>query len=245
MVLPRLPSFIAASAGALLLAQAATAGNAAQCQRSSGPQRATVVELYTSEGCSSCPPADRWLSSLPPGGDVVALAFHVDYWDRLGWTDRFASPAYTERQAQQQKTSGARFVYTPQVLVDGRDWRGWPGLPAAGTPAAVQIRLQRDGNTVLAQVSALRSAALPARLAAWWAVVEDGQVSQVKAGENSGATLHHDHVVRRYQPVAAWTSAQPQQLRLDAPQGGHAQRVVLVVTDAASGRPLQALELGC
>ena len=74
-----------------------------------------MVELYTSEGCSSCPPADRWLSALKDGPPVVALAFHVDYWDRLGWKDRNASPAYTRRQAAQQRFNGARFSYTPQV----------------------------------------------------------------------------------------------------------------------------------
>src|SRR5688572_7390063 len=75
-----------------------------------------VVELYTSEGCNSCPPADRWLSTLKAAPDVVALAFHVDYWDRLGWKDRFASAAFTQRQANQQASTGARFSYTPQVI---------------------------------------------------------------------------------------------------------------------------------
>ena len=84
-----------------------------------------MVELYTSEGCNSCPPADRWLSTLKADPAVVALAFHVDYWDRLGWKDRFASAAFTARQAAQQATNGARFSYTPQVVVDGRDRNDW------------------------------------------------------------------------------------------------------------------------
>ena len=87
-----------------------------------------VVELYTSEGCNSCPPADRWLSKLKADPGVVALAFHVDYWDRLGWKDRFASAAFTARQAEQQASNGARFSYTPQVVVDGQDRKDWPGI---------------------------------------------------------------------------------------------------------------------
>jgi hypothetical protein len=108
----------------------AVAAEAPVCQaRSSATTR--VVELYTSEGCNSCPPADRWLSGVASAPDTVALAFHVDYWDRLGWKDRFASAAFTQRQSQQQAVNGARFSYTPQVVVDGVDDKDWSGrLPA-------------------------------------------------------------------------------------------------------------------
>ena len=102
-----------------------TLAAAPACSARSGALAPTVVELYTSEGCNSCPPADRWLSRLKADPAVVALAFHVDYWDRLGWKDRFASPLYTQRQAQQQSISGARFSYTPQVIVDGVDRPDW------------------------------------------------------------------------------------------------------------------------
>jgi hypothetical protein len=231
---------IALAAG---LAAAAFADNG--CTVRTGAERNTVVELYTSEGCSSCPPADRWLGTLKAGGNVVALAFHVDYWDRLGWVDRFASPRHTERQYRRQQASGARFVYTPQVLVDGLDWRGWPAPPPrAPRPAAVQLLLQQRGAEIIAQVTPREGGALPARLSAYWAIVEDGQVSQVKAGENSGATLRHDHVVRHYEPVAAWPAAQAQRLSLAATPAA-AQRVALVVTDAATGLPLQAAEMAC
>src|SRR5439155_369615 len=98
-------------------------------------------------GCNSCPPADRWLSGLKGRSDVVALAFHVDYWDRLGWVDRFADAAYTRRQVEQQRLSGGGFVYTPQVLVDGRDWRRWPTLPAASARDAGRHRCARRAAT--------------------------------------------------------------------------------------------------
>src|SRR6516225_4364306 len=91
------------------------------CRAASGPRAPAVVELYTSEGCSSCPPADRWLSALKDRPDVVPLAFHVDYWDSLGWKDRFAQAQFSQRQNATQHTSGARFAYTPQVILDSRD----------------------------------------------------------------------------------------------------------------------------
>ena len=214
-----------------------------------------VVELYTSEGCSSCPPADRWLSRLKadhPG--VVALAFHVDYWDRLGWKDRYASAAYTQRQAASQRSSGARFSYTPQVIVDGVDRPDWEAALSANTggarPAAtVDVQLARDGGHYTATVAPRAGA--PLRLAAYWAVTEQDHVSPVKAGENAGVTLHHDFVVREYRPVAAW-SAGPKgavaTLQFDpaaAADPVHPRQVDLVVIDADTGRPVQAVKLGC
>ena len=96
----------------------------------SGDTRTAVVELYTSEGCSSCPPADRWLSKLveiPKDElDVLALSFHVDYWDYLGWRDRFADPRYSARQRRYAQQRAVRIVYTPAIIVNGQGWR--PGL---------------------------------------------------------------------------------------------------------------------
>jgi len=211
-----------------------------------------VVELYTSEGCNSCPPADRWLSRLKADPNVVALAFHVDYWDRLGWKDRFASAAFTARQAEQQASNGARFSYTPQVVVDGQDRKDWSGIaaPLANRPAApVDVLLARDADRVTATVAA--TAKSPKRLAAYWAVTEQGHVTAVKAGENRGVTLRHDYVVRDYQTVPAWTPrvGAPQalafQLPAQADAAAHPREVNLVVVDADSGRPVQALKVGC
>jgi hypothetical protein len=216
---------------------------AAPCELQSGPTAPVVVELYTSEGCNSCPPADRWLSSLKGRTDVVALAFHVDYWDRLGWADRFASPAFTERQRQLRVPSGAPFAYTPQVLANGADWRRWPALPAP-QPSVVDIVLKRDGTRIDARITPRAGA--PEQLAAYWAVVEDGHVSAVKAGENAGVTLQHDHVVRRYSPAAPWRAgAGPQRLSFEAAAAAPGQRIVLIVTDALRQRPLQALSMAC
>ncbi|OYV00169.1 MAG: DUF1223 domain-containing protein [Burkholderiales bacterium PBB5] len=218
------------------------------CSAQSGPQQRLLVELYTSEGCSSCPPADRWLSSLRGQPQVLAVAFHVDYWDQLGWPDRFAQPAFTARQQALQRSSGARFVYTPQVLVNGRDWRQWPQLPAAGVPAQVQLLAERTGAAGV-QLTVSPGAGAPARLGLWWALLEDGHQSAVKAGENRGDTLRHDHVARRWVDEGSWLpAAMPRRWTLAAPshgEGGRATKLLMVVTDAASGAPLQALQLGC
>lgn len=238
-----------------LCAATASVQAADRCVAKSGARTLPLVELYTSEGCSSCPPADRWLAaSFPPGADApgAALAFHVDYWDRLGWKDRFASPAFTARQAEQQAANGARFSYTPQVVVDGRDRKDWPGIavPLGGSrPAAsVDLVLAREGERVTATVAA--TALSPKRLAAWWAITEQGHVTAVKAGENSGATLQHDYVVRDYRTVPAWSprAGATQSLVYQLPARTEAARpreVNLVVVDADSGRPVQALKLAC
>jgi hypothetical protein len=225
------------------------------CKASSPATMTRVIELYTSEGCNSCPQADRWLSRMAPDiearADTVALAFHVDYWDRLGWKDRFASPAYTARQSQQQASNGAKFSYTPQVVMDGLDNKNWINTRTplnAGSAAQAQISLARDGNQFNANVAPVAGG--PARLAAYWAVTELNHVTSVKAGENEGVTLKHDFVVREYKPVAAWTA------KADAPtplsftpstpsDPKHARQVNLVVVNADTGRPVQALKLGC
>jgi len=235
----RLPAALLVPLAPLALCAAATAQT---CQAVSGPMVPTVVELYTSEGCSSCPPADRWLSRVKTRPGVITAAFHVDYWDRLGWRDRFASPAYTARQAESQAWSGARFSYTPQVQIDGRDLPQWPAWqPSRAQPAQVSLSLTRRGSGV--QMLAKAMAGAPSRLSLWWALLEDGQLSDVKAGENSGATLHHDAVVRRYGSEAAWSAGPSRELALPAPEGK--QRLLVVVTDAATHRTAQALELRC
>lgn len=232
---------------AALLAVALPAAAAAEslCSARSSAQPPAVVELYTSEGCSSCPPADRWLSSFKGRSDVLALAFHVNYWDRLGWPDRFANAVTTERQHQLQRASGAPYVYTPQVVHNGRDWRGWGEANPQPLPrSALALSLERSGNRVTAK---LAGAAAGDTLAGYWAVLEDGHASRVRAGENAGATLRHDHVVTLYKPLAAWRGSPGEApvLDLPPPQGGSARRVAFVVTDAQGVKPLQVAVLGC
>jgi len=234
--------------GAALSCLVWSAAHAASCAAPALPAR--VVELYTSEGCNSCPPADRWLSRLKSEPGVVALAFHVDYWDRLGWKDRFADAAFTQRQAQQQAVNGARFSYTPQVVVNGVDRKDWPALPAAlptlAAAEAIGLTLEREAEHYVARV---RPAAAR-RLAAYWAVTESGHSTAVKAGENEGVTLTHDFVVREFVPVAPWQSAADTATALEfkparPADAAHPREVNLVLLDAATGKPLQARKLGC
>ena len=252
----RRPWFAIEAAIALFSSAHAPAWSAASCTAQSPTFVVPVVELYTSEGCNSCPPADRWLSRLKANPNVVALAFHVDYWDRLGWKDRFASADYTRRQAQQQASNGARFSYTPQIVLDGIDQPRWPSLPLPGAnrphseraASTIDITLTRDGDQVNAVVRAKPGA--PQRLAAFWALTEDGHRSDVKAGENQGVTLQHDFVVRQFSDVPAWSAASgaPTSIRFDldrAESPAHPASVNLVVLDAGTRRPLQAVALGC
>lgn len=229
----------------LALCGSAAAGDAA-CIAHSGPLQPLLVELYTSEGCSSCPPADRWLSGLKSQPGVLALAFHVDYWDRLGWRDRFASAAHSQRQVQLLATSGARYPYTPQVLVDGLDRPRWASLRLPPARAAsMHVTLRRDGSGYGAELQPLPAA--PVRFAGFWAITEDGHASAVKSGENRGSTLAHDFVVREYLPIAARDTVRTG-LRFEPAtpaDPAHPRHVNLVLVDADSGRPLQALRLGC
>ena len=251
--LPALPPRRGPAIAALLCAAAALAGPVqaapAACTAQSGPTVPTVVELYTSQGCSSCPPAERWLSGLKGRDGVVALAFHVDYWDYIGWKDRYAQALFTQRQNGSQRTSGARFAYTPQVLLDSRDAPAWNTLAPAAlqphAPATVALALAREAGGLALTVTP--GADAPAALSGYVAVVDDGLSTQVGAGENRGATLQQDAVVRELLP---WSLAgrQPATLHFAprlAPEAGTSRRWVAVATDGPYGKPVQALTLAC
>jgi hypothetical protein len=177
-----------------------------------GASRAILVELFTAEGCSSCPPADallqRMVSAPPPGVDLIALGEHVDYWDRLGWKDRFSSAALTNRQQVYGSRFGTQSIYTPQMVVDGRDeFVGSDGAAArraidraAALPhGTVQIAVGSEVSPITVTVSATD---LPAvghgdHADILVAITEDGLSSDVKRGENHGRVLAHAAVVRQ------------------------------------------------
>ena len=119
---------------------------------SSGVKQVPLIELYTSEGCSSCPPADRWLSGLKSSEELwsgfVPLAFHVDYWDYIGWKDPFASPEYTQRQRRYAHDYNESTVYTPGIRKAGEDWRAWRQHGSPTEPEAIEVgSLQFDVST--------------------------------------------------------------------------------------------------
>ncbi len=224
------------------------------CSVASGATRTPVIELYTSEGCSSCPPADKWLSTLkaaPASATTpapVVMAFHVGYWDYIGWVDRFASPAYTSRQRQVAVQNGQNGIYTPQAVLNGRDWRNWGRLPANQEPAGANISLKQVAPD---QFEALVTpvAGPSSNWSAYWSVTENGHSSKVKSGENAGEFLQHDFVVRQYTPVGDYPAdpKAPQKLtwRSIAATPGHARQINLVVFDPRTGKTLQAVSAGC
>src|SRR5258706_12666100 len=151
-----------ACAGMLSASQNLLAGNA--CTATSGATVPAVVELYTSEGCDSCPPADRWVASLKDEaarGKVIPLAFHVDYWDYLGWKDPFGDPVYSARHREAASRGGAKVIYTPQVLLDGREFQQWRRTNPDKVASAAATKSAR-AELSIAAVS--RPAQLPSKL---------------------------------------------------------------------------------
>jgi len=184
---------------------------AESCRLQSPVHRVPVLELYTSEGCNSCPPADRWLSSLPQRGvspdKAVILAFHVDYWNQLGWPDRFSKPVFSERQREVAARASDGVVYTPQVVLDGRALRQTYAVDAL-EPKLGAINREKGQATISANVingaeevrvsGEVQISAGPGRRDAqvWLALFEQRLSSRVTAGENAGRLLYHDFVVR-------------------------------------------------
>ena len=164
-------------------------------------QQATFVELYTSEGCSSCPPADRWYSSLlqHPGlwKNVIPLAFHVDYWNYLGWEDRFARNAWSQRQQLHRNQGNSRAVYTPAVMASGKEWREWRyhnrELPLSAMESGV-LTVELQAATFTAHFDPLATIGNEASILNL-ALLGVGMETRVRSGENRGKLLNHDFVV--------------------------------------------------
>lgn len=169
--------------------------------------RVALLELYTSEGCNSCPPMDRWISQLPQAQLVpqklVVLAFHVDYWNYLGWPDRFSQARFTQRQRSAVHSNGLRTAYTPQLLLNGRDYREQGALDAHLAPinaqtARVHLNLlaKNTASGLMADVLIEPRVKPGESLHLYLAVYENNLHTEVKAGENRGQRLRHDFVVR-------------------------------------------------
>ncbi len=192
-----------------------------------------VVELFTSQGCSSCPPADKLMHELAARDGVIALALHVDYWDYIGWKDQFADPAHTERQKAYAVAAGRRSVYTPQMIVNGTD--SVVGARAmeladlivahAAKPVRVAVDLNRLGDEL--RIRAERRNGEPqAAMIVQMARFTPERTIDITRGENAGRTLTYVNVVSDLEIVAEWTGAQPLDLRL--PVTGEAPVAVLV-----------------
>ena len=233
---------------------------AERCSLESPPHRVPVLELYTSEGCNSCPPADRWLSGLPARGvsadQAVLLAFHVDYWNRLGWPDRFSQPAFSARQREVAARASSGVVYTPQVVLDGRALRQVYSSDALDRKLGA-INAERGRAAIRAEVATavgvvkvsgevrLADAAAHRDAEVWVALFEQGLSSRVTRGENAGKLLYHDFVVRAL--TGPFPLASEGRGRIDyifnlgaewsAPQLG----LAIFVQNRSDGRTLQAV----
>jgi hypothetical protein len=186
-------------------------------------QPVVVVELYTSQGCSSCPPADEFMAMLAMNPNVIALSLHVDYWDYIGWADKFASPQFTARQKAYARAGGSRTIYTPQMIIDGQERvEGHAPEEVAqllrkhlGTAHSVSLTLERVGDRVTIR------AVSPVRFAAGKAKVQlvryiPSQVVDIERGENAGRTMTYFNVVTSWQVLGDWDGAAPLELSADA-----------------------------
>ena len=202
----RFRSFLLTLLGALAGAALVLAGAGAS-------ERAlTVVELFTSQGCSSCPPADDHLGDLADRADVLALSFHVDYWDYIGWKDPFAKSAFTERQRQYQAFFNTRYVYTPQMIVQG----AYQAVGSKRKEIAEQIEksrahprldvtLARAANEIAIRVEPSENSGVKVGDAAvWFVAFDDRHQTSITRGENKGRQLVNRHIVRRFDLVGTW-----------------------------------------
>jgi hypothetical protein len=212
---------------AALLLSAALFGGMADAQsvpvtvvaRPTVTTRPTVVELYTSEGCSSCPPAEAQIGRLAQRPDVIALAFHVDYWDDLGWRDRFGLPESVVRQRQYARTLHLSSVYTPQLVIDGRrdvvgggadggignstpggTPGGTPGSTPGGTPGVPLDFSVHNGSLTITLGAQPQPTACDVVLVGYLSEA----ASRVTRGENAGRELHEFNIVRSVRPLGSW-----------------------------------------
>lgn len=235
---------------ALALALALSAASAfADVRLQSTDEKVSLLELFTSEGCNTCPPADIWLSGLKQDPrlwrEVVPVAFHVDYWDYIGWPDRFASRDYSQRQRDHARNWGTGRVYTPGLVLDGEEWRGWfsdPTLELAQARAVGSLQVDVVGDRVTARFDP--ATRLPEEIELYVAVLGFDLSTQVKAGENRGRKLHHDFVVLGHGSIVLQLRGDSYHAQLRLPEtSAEAPRKALAawVSERGDPRPLQAL----
>ncbi len=201
----------------------------------SGTARAevpVVVELFTSQGCSSCPPADKMLQDLSQRDDVIALGLHVDYWDYIGWADSFAQPKFTERQRAYARAVGDRMVYTPQFVVSGHERIVGAKpmkvmdaiLEGAEMPAAVALDIERDGDDLRIRATAETQPDKP--LSVQLVRYRPEALVTVENGENAGHRLSYANIVTSWDQIAEWNGDEA--LDLKTPFDGDEPAVVIL-----------------
>jgi hypothetical protein len=230
-------SFIASIALGLLVLTAPAA-------RADSP---VVVELFTSQGCSACPPADALLTQLAGRDDVIALALHVDYWDYIGWADTFASGQFTRRQHAYARHAGQRMVYTPQMIVGGVERVvGYEPMDVAELIAQyrvvdypVEVSLSRvEGGIVLRAVAsmALEEPGMIVQIVRYM----PSEMVEIRRGENAGRTVEYSNIVTEWMRVGTWSGAEPYELQL---VDDSALPIAAIVQMAGPGQILGAARL--
>jgi hypothetical protein len=219
-----------------------------------------VVELYTSEGCSSCPPADKWLARLGKSAngsanktgdkeiDVLALAFHVDYWDYIGWKDRFGSPAYTSRQRLLGANNSQRTIYTPEFFVNGIEARGSNTIldkiqssNQQRTRINLKLTVSKVDNQLLLHVASMPDPTANERLHHRYFVYENNLSTDVKRGENSGELLKHQQVVRYMSPAQSLKPQNSHQIKISPDWNPQNVGVAVLVTAPGNAQYVQAV----
>jgi hypothetical protein len=209
----------------------------------SGPQPVALLEVYTSEGCSSCPPAESWLSDFKNQArlwkEIVPVAFHVDYWDGMGWKDRFAKEEYTSRQRAYSEAWGTSSVYTPGFVYDGAEWKGWfngSPLPGPGERPAgrLEVMIKNQTATITFSENSGRQ-----ELEAHLVPMAMDVSSDVRAGENRGRKLAHSFVALDL--ISKKLDNKNGTLTVELPFNYAAAKAVAVwVTPVGSAKPVQA-----
>lgn len=224
------------------------------------PRTPVVVELFTSEGCSSCPRADQLLAALDrrqpvPEAQIIILSEHVDYWDQQGWPDPFASHLFTSRQQMYSHVFGIEDIYTPQMVVNGQvQFSGGDGRRAlrevqhaAGLPAGQVIVNRKDASTFALRIDHLPESTKNVEV--WIAITEDGLSSDVRRGENAGTRLSHSGVVRSLSSLAKFDARKSPAYSLEAPLALHDEwnranlHLVVWAQDRASRRIVGAARI--
>jgi hypothetical protein len=226
------------------------------CTAKSGDTTISLLELYTSEGCSSCPPADQWLATMRTNGlypgRVVPLALHVDYWNDLGWEDPYSQKQFTRRQYQGARRKGTRTVYTPQFLLNGQELLRWRHKGKVAIEHASSVRPRADISLTLSRradeveiATDVRTDPRGGRAEFFIVLYENNLTTQVPAGENKGETLRHEFVARRWLgPIPLDKSDTTQfthRLSLDKTWKAHDLGVAAFVQDRDNGEVWQAL----